>query len=101
MPQIAVTAPIEHAFFFLVVIPENVGCDEMNAAGFHFQQLFLPMQIRETGKMKLPDDGNKRLSVAGHIEVRKSKRFSSGVASRLQGKLAGTDRFVGLSDIEF
>ncbi|MNE78286.1 hypothetical protein D3C80_1746770 [compost metagenome] len=48
----------------------------MNATCFHFEQFFFPLKITETGEVKLTYNRNKRLAVAGHIVVRKTKGFS-------------------------
>ena len=56
MAQVALTGPVELTLDFLVVDPEDVGGDDVNATGFHFEEFFAPLVFGITRVMELAHD---------------------------------------------
>ena len=65
--DIAIAAPVELAFLFFVMNPEEVGGHDLNAAGFHFQQFVFPLRTRIAGEMELAHHRQPGLAAAGEI----------------------------------
>lgn len=99
MPQIPVTAPVEDALLFFMVIPEHVRRHDVNAARLHLQQLFFPVKIGKSGIVEFAHYGDPRLSILGHVIAGESVRFAAGIRPAQRAKPAGTDRFVPVAEM--
>ena len=57
-PHVTVVTPIEDAFTFFMDIPENVGGDDGQTAGLHFQDGFFPLLTWITAIVEFTHDRN-------------------------------------------
>ena len=80
-PQVALPGEIPHALCFFMVNPEDVGCNQRDAACFHFAKFPLPVLPAIAGKLKLARNGKPRLAVSRQIAAVDRNRVSCRSAS--------------------
>ena len=67
LPDVAVSVKTEFSFFFLMMVPENVGGNHIDPAHLHLEDRVLPLVFMDAGIMAFAADAEKRLSVDLHI----------------------------------
>src|SRR5271170_3697722 len=75
--QIAILCPDELPFVLLMMIPENVGRDDVDARRLHFQEFFSPVSIGDTAVVKFTHHGQPRFSVECEILAVDADRASA------------------------
>ena len=79
--DVAVAGKIQLSFLLLMVDPEQVSGDQINAAGLHLAKLAVPVFPVVAHKMVFPHDRQPRAGVALKIAARHGNLLSLGVAA--------------------
>ena len=79
--DVAVAGKIQLSFLLLMVDPEQVGGNQINAAGLHLAKLAVPVFTVVAHKMIFPHDRQPRAGVALKIAARHGNLLSLGVAA--------------------
>ncbi|MNJ41743.1 hypothetical protein D3C77_366780 [compost metagenome] len=94
MPQTAAPAPIEPPLLLFVKNPKHIRGHDSDSARFHFEQLFLPLQVRKTGIMEFTDNRNVRLPILSHIKIRKTQLLALRANAAILPQLSRANHFV-------
>src|SRR5271163_4862273 len=94
MPEISLAGPIELAFDFLVMNPEDVCGDDLHTSSLHFQDFFFPVRFGVAGKVELAHHGQPRLGILNDVAAVDGKGVSGfGDATQMEEtSFRGRDR---------
>ena len=67
--QVFASGKVEDAFFFLVMDPEDISRDDIDAAHFHLEYLIFPAALVTSGKVEFTAYAEKRPVIHFHIVV--------------------------------
>ena len=69
LAKVSIAGPIELAFDFLVIDPDNVGGDDGDSPGFHLEYFIFPLLMGNTDVMELAHDRNPGIGVFGEVSA--------------------------------
>ena len=65
--EVSVAGPVELAFDFFVVDPDDVGGDDGDSAGFHFEDFVFPLGMGEADVVEFAHDWDPGFVVLGEV----------------------------------
>jgi hypothetical protein len=87
--QVPIALPVEAARLLLVVVPEHVAGDDVDAGGLRQAQLGVPLRGRRAAVVVLAHDRQPRLAVAQQVLVVGGQRLALGRARGPELQMAG------------
>ena len=84
--EIFLSGPVPLAFDFFVVDPDEVGGDDLDAGGFHLEDLGFPLGFGDAGVVHLAHDGQPGLAVEGEVLGVEAEDVAAGGSARRRGQ---------------